>query len=92
MLRTIVIAAALLSASPALAALPADTYYHPARLVTLPDGRRMNLFCLGQGAPTVVLDAGFGSGASTWAAGRMRAAIPGPGARYRRGTSPPRRR
>ena len=70
MLRTILIAAALLSASPALAAapLPADTYYHPARLVTLPDGRKMNLFCLGKGSPTVVLDAGYGSGASTWAA------------------------
>jgi pimeloyl-ACP methyl ester carboxylesterase len=61
---------ALLAASPALAAppLPPDTYRHPAQLVSLLDGRKMNLLCLGEGSPVVVLDAGYGSGASTWAA------------------------
>jgi hypothetical protein len=63
-----IIAAVMLAATVAQAApLPPETYYAPHRLVTLPDGRRMNLFCLGQGAPTVVLDAGYGSGASAWA-------------------------
>lgn len=68
MLRTIV-AATLLAATTAQAAppLPPDTYYAPHRLVSLPDGRKMNLFCLGKGSPTVILDAGYGSGASTWA-------------------------
>lgn len=68
MLRTILAAALALGATATRAApaLPMDTYYGPHQLVTLPDGRKMNLFCLGQGAPTVVLDAGFGSGASAW--------------------------
>lgn len=68
MFRTILAAALTLAATGAQAAppLPVDTYYAPQRLVTLPDGRKMNLFCLGQGSPTVVLDAGYGSGASTW--------------------------
>ena len=69
MLRTILAAALALAATGSAAAprLPLDTYYAPHRLVTLPDGRKMNLFCLGQGSPTVVLDAGYGSGSSTWA-------------------------
>jgi pimeloyl-ACP methyl ester carboxylesterase len=66
MLRTVVIALAFATAAQA-APLPPETYYAPHRLVSLPDGRRMNLFCLGEGSPTVVLDAGYGSGASTWA-------------------------
>ncbi|MBX3485301.1 alpha/beta hydrolase [Phenylobacterium sp.] len=67
MLRTVVaVAITFASAAQAATPLPVETYYGPHRLVTLPDGRRMNLFCLGEGAPTVVLDAGYGSGASTW--------------------------
>lgn len=67
MLRAI-LAGGLLAATTASAApLPVETYYAPHQLVTLPDGRKMNLFCLGKGSPTVVLDAGYGSGASTWA-------------------------
>lgn len=55
--------------SDALAAtpVPLEVYTRPAQLVSLPDGRRMNLLCLGAGTPTVVLDAGWGSGNSTWA-------------------------
>jgi len=68
MLKTILIAAALLATTAAQAAepVPVSTYAKPAQLVTLPDGRKINLFCLGQGAPTVVLDAGWGSGLSAW--------------------------
>ena len=66
MLRTLIAGLAFGTAAQA-APLPPETYYAPHRLVSLPDGRKMNLFCLGQGSPTVVLDAGYGSGASTWA-------------------------
>jgi pimeloyl-ACP methyl ester carboxylesterase len=68
MLRTILTAALALAATAASAAppLPMEAYYAPQQLVTLPDGRKINLRCLGQGSPTVVLDAGFGSGSSTW--------------------------
>ncbi|MBU1379167.1 MAG: alpha/beta hydrolase [Alphaproteobacteria bacterium] len=67
MLRITVIAATLLAAAAnAAEPLPPSTYVKPAQLVTLPDGRKINLFCQGSGAPTVVLDAGWGSGISTW--------------------------
>lgn len=38
----------------------------PGRLVTLPDGRRINLVCTGRGAPTVLLEGGFGANAGAW--------------------------
>jgi pimeloyl-ACP methyl ester carboxylesterase len=40
-------------------------YAKPARMVSLPDGRRMNLRCAGSGSPTIVLEAGLGKDAST---------------------------
>jgi pimeloyl-ACP methyl ester carboxylesterase len=39
----------------------------PGRLVTLPDGRRMNLRCSGQGSPTVILESGYGGDSRAWA-------------------------
>jgi pimeloyl-ACP methyl ester carboxylesterase len=45
---------------------PLEVYSTPQRLVTLPDGRRMNLYCLGEGGPTVVFDAGWSSNLITW--------------------------
>ncbi len=44
-----------------------DPYAKPQRLVALPDGRWMNLYCLGKGAPTVILDSDIGGGAADWA-------------------------
>lgn len=43
-----------------------DSYFANATRVALPDGRRINLYCQGKGAPTVVLDAGLGDGAWGW--------------------------
>ena len=43
-----------------------DRYAHDARLVRLPDGRRLNLYCEGSGSPTVILDAGLGAAAPAW--------------------------
>ena len=41
-------------------------YAKPQRLVSLRDGRRIHLFCLGHGAPTVILTAGLGDWVATW--------------------------
>ena len=38
----------------------------PGSLVALPDHRRMDFVCTGQGAPTVLLESGFGAGANAW--------------------------
>jgi len=45
-----------------------DGYFSGSTRVALPDGRRINLYCQGKGAPTVVLDAGLGDGAWGWRA------------------------
>lgn len=39
----------------------------PQRLVRLPDGRRLNLYCTGKGTPTVILEAGFAATTYSWA-------------------------
>ena len=54
----------------ALHATPAPTvdsepYTHAQRLVDIGDGRRMNLYCIGQGSPTVIFDSGLGVGVGT---------------------------
>jgi pimeloyl-ACP methyl ester carboxylesterase len=46
--------------------VPSDSYTHPQRLVTIDGSRRLNLFCLGTGSPTVLFEAGSGSNSSTW--------------------------
>ncbi|MGB6985025.1 MAG: alpha/beta hydrolase [Candidatus Aquilonibacter sp.] len=40
-------------------------YLHPQRMVDV-GGHRLNLYCTGQGSPTVVLDAGEGNDMFTW--------------------------
>jgi pimeloyl-ACP methyl ester carboxylesterase len=40
--------------------VPASAYVHPQALVAIDGGRRLNLFCLGTGAPVVVMEAGGG--------------------------------
>ena len=42
-------------------------YTRPARLVDIGGGQRLNLYCLGSGSPTVVLDAGMGDSTISWA-------------------------
>lgn len=41
-------------------------YANPQRLVDVGHGRRMNLYCIGSGSPTIVLENGFGSPMWTW--------------------------
>jgi pimeloyl-ACP methyl ester carboxylesterase len=43
-----------------------ETYERPGQLVRLPDHRQMNFRCLGHGAPTVILESGFGAGSQAW--------------------------
>jgi pimeloyl-ACP methyl ester carboxylesterase len=45
---------------------PGDPYAQPGRLVRLPDRRALNFRCSGHGAPTVLLEAGFGAGSNAW--------------------------
>ncbi|HTD28455.1 MAG TPA: alpha/beta hydrolase [Xanthomonadaceae bacterium] len=42
-------------------------YTHAQRLVEVEPGRRLNLYCLGKGTPTVIFEAGLGGDNSAWA-------------------------
>jgi hypothetical protein len=46
--------------------VPVNAYEHPQRLVSLPDGRRLNLFCTGIGEPVIMLEAGGGEDSLTF--------------------------
>jgi pimeloyl-ACP methyl ester carboxylesterase len=46
--------------------VPAEAYLGPHQLVAVHGGRRLNLFCLGEGKPTVVLESGGGSPITDW--------------------------
>ena len=50
----------------ASAAPDLDAYLHPQTLGVLPDGRKVHFFCTGEGAPTAILDAGWGSWSTSW--------------------------
>ncbi len=43
-----------------------SVYAAPVRMTTLPDGRRINLLCEGNGGPTVLLEAGWSDGMLAW--------------------------
>ena len=42
-------------------------YTKPQQLVDVGHGRRMNLYCIGSGSPTVIMDAGMGDSTISWA-------------------------
>lgn len=46
---------------------------HPGQLVRLPDGRHLNFRCSGQGAPTIILEGGYGATSLAWT--RVRAQV-----------------
>jgi pimeloyl-ACP methyl ester carboxylesterase len=68
-LRVAVAAACLLGAPAAFARSSPefswDDYARPHTLVNV-GGRRLNLFCLGSGSPTVILDGGLGDDVTGW--------------------------
>lgn len=41
-------------------------FQRDARLVRLPDGRKLDLYCIGTGSPTVLLESGIGGSAFDW--------------------------
>lgn len=49
-----------------IASIPAAAYTHPQRLVAIDGQRRLNLYCLGHGSPTVLFDSGTGGGTRDW--------------------------
>lgn len=53
------------SPEPSAATWYAD-YVRDSRPVTLPDGRTLNLYCVGSGSPTVILESGISESAFTW--------------------------
>lgn len=68
--------AALALSGPSAAAISADEVSaHPELLVRLADGRRINFRCAGKGAPTVLLEGGYGATALGW--GKVKTAIGG---------------
>ena len=42
-------------------------YSKPQRLVEIEPGRKLNLYCVGEGKPTVIFDSGLGGGTEMWA-------------------------
>jgi pimeloyl-ACP methyl ester carboxylesterase len=64
------IAVYLLSSASAVAqsseTVPSSAYTHPQRLVAVEGKRRLNLFCMGSGSPTVLFDAGAGENMMVW--------------------------
>jgi pimeloyl-ACP methyl ester carboxylesterase len=66
------LAAAALALAGAAAATPKEDVaawwrgYEGAPFAKAPDGRRIRYYCLGKGSPTVVTEAGLGSGAWSW--------------------------
>ena len=75
MLRFLILAAALSARMPVAptaalhqAGSPAEIspYQSPQRLVSVGEGRTINLVCLGSGSPTIVLSAGLGSWSIVW--------------------------
>ncbi len=56
----------LCGAAPAQPDTTLQPYAKPQQLAALPDGRRIHVFCMGQGSPTVILSAGAGNWLETW--------------------------
>lgn len=52
--------------APILPSDKAEPYTHPQLLVEVAPGRRLNLYCSGNGSPTVVMDSGWGNSAWPW--------------------------
>ena len=64
----VVAASLLLATHGAASAAPGDSVYaSPGRIVPAGDGARLNLYCMGDGSPTVIFDSGWEDWAPAWA-------------------------
>jgi pimeloyl-ACP methyl ester carboxylesterase len=68
----IAFAAAAHAAAPAM--IPREAYDHPDQLAKLPDGRKLNLRCIGEGSPTVIFESGFSAWSPAWGKAQARVA------------------
>lgn len=59
-------ASGLPAAAQQRARVESPAYAHAQRLIEVEPGRRLNLYCIGSGAPAVIFEAGLGDDASTW--------------------------
>jgi pimeloyl-ACP methyl ester carboxylesterase len=67
LLKMILVAAAVSAASAATPdVVPSQNYAHPQQLVAVDGARRLNLFCMGKGEPTVMFESGAGDGMVVW--------------------------
>jgi pimeloyl-ACP methyl ester carboxylesterase len=57
---------AIVCPSAAQTVVPPEIYQSPQRLVAIDGSRRLNLYCVGSGSPTVLLEAGSGNGMAVW--------------------------
>jgi pimeloyl-ACP methyl ester carboxylesterase len=57
---------ALLAQMASAQTLPDETYRHPQKLVAVDGARRLNLFCMGHGSPTVLFDSGLADSTIAW--------------------------
>jgi pimeloyl-ACP methyl ester carboxylesterase len=46
--------------------VPSNEYTHPQNMISVDGIRRLNMFCIGSGSPTVILDAGGGGSTMVW--------------------------
>jgi pimeloyl-ACP methyl ester carboxylesterase len=65
MLFEMLFAAAAMAAS-ATDVVPSQDYAHPQQLVAVDGARRLNLFCMGKGEPTVMFESGAGDSMVVW--------------------------
>jgi len=55
-----------IAATDGSAVIDNPAYTHAQQLVEVAPGRRLNLYCVGSGSPTVIFEAGSGNEAGTW--------------------------
>lgn len=65
-LEMIFAAAAVMGSVTGPDVVPSQNYAHPQQLVAVDGARRLNLFCMGQGEPTVMFESGAGDGMVVW--------------------------
>jgi len=59
-------AAAASDGARSVAVIDDPAYTQAQRLVTVEGTRRLNLYCIGEGSPTVIFDSGLGDGTKAW--------------------------
>ena len=53
--------------TPTISPVMAAQYVHPHELIDIGKGRKLNLFCMGKGSPTVIFDSGLSDWSIIWA-------------------------